>query len=174
MYWTFDFNQLSQQAASLRIIGNLPYNISTPLLFYLCEFATTIKDMHFLLQKEVVQRICAEVNEAAYGRLSVMAHYFYQAEELFEVPPEAFDPPPKVNSAYVRLTPTQPQVVAIDFALFKDIVREAFCYRRKTIRNALKSYVSAEQLQALDMDPGVRPQQLSMQDYIQISNFLTN
>jgi 16S rRNA (adenine1518-N6/adenine1519-N6)-dimethyltransferase len=169
---TFDFATLQQQHP-LRIVGNLPYNISTPLLFKLFEHINMIQDMFFLLQKEVVDRLTANANSSHYNRLSVMAQYFCDSSELFEVPPEAFSPPPKVNSAFVYLKPIVRKETAHNFEQFSALVKQAFCYRRKTITNGLKGLITAEQLQDIDIDPKTRPQQLSVNDYIRIANSLT-
>lgn len=167
----FNFAELAPQNKKLRIVGNLPYNISTPLLFHLLEQAEVIQDMFFMLQKEVVDRICAKPNEDAYGRLSVMMQYYCQADELFIVKPGAFNPPPKVDSAVVRLVPhtKQPQI-AKNITLFATIVREAFNHRRKTLRNCLKNFISADQLSELGIDPIQRPEELSVEEFVSIAN----
>jgi len=166
----FDFKQLEGDA--LRIVGNLPYNISTPLLFHLFDSIDLIKDMHFLLQKEVVDRLTAKIGTNDYNRLSVMTQYYCDNDMLFTVGPEAFDPPPKVQSAFVRLQPKKRHTIAKDIKSFNRIVREAFTYRRKTLSNCLKKLITADQLKALDIDPSLRPQQLSVEDYIRISNLM--
>lgn len=166
----FDFKQL--QGSALRIVGNLPYNISTPLLFHLFDFLDLIKDMHFLLQKEVVDRLTARVGSRQYSRLSVMAQYYCDTATLFLVEPEAFSPPPKVRSALIRLQPKQRTDQAKDMSVFHKVVREAFQYRRKTLSNSLKKLVSADQLRALGIDPKRRPQELTVEEYVQISNSL--
>jgi 16S rRNA (adenine1518-N6/adenine1519-N6)-dimethyltransferase len=169
----FDFTQLTQQEKSLRLIGNLPYNISTPLLFHFLEQAHVIKDMHFMLQKEVVERMAAQPGQAAYGRLSVMVQYYCQPEALFIIRPGAFNPPPKVDSAFIRLTPyITPPFKTHDVKLFTDIVRTAFNQRRKTLRNSLREVVNIEQLQALNIDPQQRPERLAVKDYVAIANAL--
>ncbi len=166
----FDFHQLNN--TPLRPVGNLPYNISTPLIFHLFNFLDVIKDMHFLLQKEVVDRLTANVGSHQYNRLSVMTQYYCNNEMLFTVEPDAFNPPPKVVSAFVRLQPKQRTEQANDLSVFHDVVREAFNYRRKTLNNSLKKLVTADQLLALNIDPKQRPQELSVEDYIRISNAL--
>ena len=167
----FDFCQLQQDNKKLRIIGNLPYNISTPLLFHLFEHNACIKDMHFMLQKEVVDRMVASPGDSAYGRLGIMLHYFCKAEYLFTVKPGAFRPAPKVDSAIVRLVPHEKPPVAIDdFDIFSKLVNHAFSQRRKTLRNILKGQLSAEQIEALGIEPTIRPERLSLQDFATIAN----
>ena len=155
----------------LRIIGNLPYNISTPLIFHLLSFHGRIADMHFMLQKEVVDRLAAKPNTKAYGRLSLMTQYYCEVESLFDVPPEAFSPRPKVQSAVVRLRPhaTLP-CAADDVSHLQAVLRAAFNQRRKTLRNALRTIASAEQLDAVGIDPGARPETLALSDYVRIAN----
>lgn len=168
---TFDYNELKNTEQVLRIIGNLPYNISTPLIFHLLEFKTIIQDMHFMLQKEVVDRICAEPSCKDYGRLSIMTQYHCQTIKLFDVPPTAFIPQPKVDSAIVRLIPyTTLPFVANNPETLQLIVMQAFSQRRKTLRNSLRSFISAEQLEALNIDPQLRPEQLSVEEYVKIAN----
>lgn len=138
---TFDFAALQNDQRLLRIFGNLPYNISTPLLFHLLSFTNIITDMLFMLQKEVAERISAKVNDEHYGRLSVMMQYYFEADLLFDVPPQAFYPPPKVTSSIVKLKPyhTLP-FKAENEALFQELVKQAFGQRRKTLRNSLKKW----------------------------------
>lgn len=168
----FDFSRLTKNLAELRLIGNLPYNISTPLLFHLIEFAPLIKDMHFMLQKEVVARMAAVPGDDAYGRLSVMIQYYCQADFLFTVPPEAFTPPPKVDSAIVRLQPyRQLPFKAHNQTRFADIVREAFNHRRKVLRNSLSAFVNKEDWPTLAIDPNARAETLSVEDYVRIANY---
>lgn len=168
---TFDYPSLLQRG-SVRVIGNLPYNISTPLLFTLYEHADLITDMHFLLQKEVVDRMTAQAGSSAYGRLSVMTQYFCQAQNLFNVANGAFTPPPKVTSSVVKLVPHRAsQLTASNFRHFAFIVREAFNHRRKTIHNAIKGFVQTDTFTKLDINPNTRPQQLTLQDYIRISEY---
>jgi len=165
-----DFAQFTTTPRSLRVLGNLPYNISTPLLFHLLRYRNLIHDMVFMLQLEVVDRLAAQPNDPDYGRLSVMMQYHCKVERLFKVPPGAFNPPPKVDSAIVRLEPwdTLPHPVRNE-ALFGNIVRDAFNQRRKTVRNALKQWVSPEQWERLDMDPSLRPENLGLSDYARIT-----
>lgn len=167
----FDLHKLTQQPHSLRVIGNLPYNISSPLLFKCFENKALIQDMHFLLQKEVVDRITAPLGGADYGRLSVMAQYYCICTDLFSVPPEAFKPRPQVYSSFLRLVPREePILAAHNTETLSKVVKEAFTYRRKTLSNSLKKLVAKELLIKLDIDPSLRPQDLSVQDFVRISN----
>lgn len=158
-----------------RVTGNLPYNITTPLLFMLFNFGAKISDMNFLLQKEVVDRLTATAGSTHYSRLTVMAQYFAKLTPLFEVGPEAFSPPPKVNSAFIQIIPypTLP-FKALDFNLFTQVVKEAFSYRRKTLANSLRRLVSVEALEKLNIDPHCRPQQITVENFVKISNILTS
>jgi len=166
----FDFAELPQ---SLRIVGNLPYNISTPLLFKAIENIELIKDMHFMLQKEVADRIVARSGSKNYGRLSVMVQYYCETEMLLHVGSRAFSPPPKVDSAFIRLIPRKQHSMAVqDSRLFEDIVRSAFCQRRKMILNGLKKHITASQLKEVGVDPMVRPEQVGVDDFVRISNFV--
>jgi 16S rRNA (adenine1518-N6/adenine1519-N6)-dimethyltransferase len=169
---TFDFSKLTpRMSASFRIVGNLPYNIGTPLLFYLLNFTNKIADLHFMLQKEVVDRLIASAGSPQYGRLSVMIQYYYQAKRLLLVPPGAFWPVPKVNSAVVCLKPWRPlPVIAKDVNWFSQLVKQAFSQRRKTLKNSLKGWIQAEQLMACGIDPQSRPEQLSVRDYVNLAN----
>ncbi|MCS2609714.1 16S rRNA (adenine(1518)-N(6)/adenine(1519)-N(6))-dimethyltransferase RsmA [Halomonas dongshanensis] len=171
----FDFAELKGDGAPLRVVGNLPYNISTPLIIHLLDAGAAVADMHFMLQKEVVERLAAAPDTADWGRLSVMAQYYCQVEQLFIVPPEAFVPRPKVDSAIVRLTPhaTLP-VVAHDPALMFDLVRQAFGQRRKTLRNNLKGRIDADAMAALGIDPGRRPQTLSVAEFVTLANWVSD
>ena len=169
----FDFSQLLKDNQHLRIVGNLPYNISTPLLFHLLEDAAYIQDMHFMLQKEVVDRITAQPGSRTYGRLSVMVQYHCDTEYLFFVGPEAFSPPPKVDSAVLRLQPWQQKPYpAKDIKLFAQVVTQAFSMRRKTLRNTLKKLLSTQQIEAVGIDPSLRPENLSVKNYVDLSNLL--
>lgn len=171
----FDFSALAESHEQLRVIGNLPYNISTPLLFHLMDNTGCIEDMHFMLQKEVVERICAVPGSKKYGRLSVMLQYHCEAEHLFDVPPENFDPAPKVTSAIVRLVPhRQPPVQINNKADLNTVVTQAFSQRRKTIRNSLKKLLSEEQIEALSIDPSIRAELLSLADFARLSNCLSD
>lgn len=169
----FDFASLVHQTEQLRVIGNLPYNISTPLIFHLLEYAKHILDMHFMLQKEVVDRLAARPGDDAYGRLSVMVQYHCQVTSLFHVPPGAFYPPPQVESAVVRLIP-HPNMPhpANNYSQFLILVREAFSHRRKTLRNSLKHLVRDEDWQKTTIDSHLRPEELSVEQYVGLSNIL--
>ena len=164
----FDFGSLGQK---LRVVGNLPYNISTPLLFHLAQYAAQIRDMHFMLQKEVVQRMTAEPSSGHYGRLSVMLQYRFFVDHLFDVPGGAFNPPPKVTSAFVRLAPLAPLPwPARNEAVFANIVSSAFSTRRKTLRNALKPYLNDADFAALGIDPMLRAENLAIEQFVRIAN----
>lgn len=167
-----DFSQIYGPQKKLRIIGNLPYNISTPLIFHLLGFADQITDMHFMLQKEVVERMAAGPNSSDYGRLSIMVQYQCDVESIIHVPPGSFDPPPKVQSAVVRLMPKQPEKPAESFACLDKIVRSAFNNRRKTLRNTLKNELTAAQIEHQGIDPGLRPENLGVADYVKLANCL--
>ncbi|WP_395146681.1 16S rRNA (adenine(1518)-N(6)/adenine(1519)-N(6))-dimethyltransferase RsmA [Moraxella atlantae] len=166
----------TKQDKKLRVVGNLPYNISTPLLFYLIGFADVIDDMHFMLQKEVVERITAAPDSAEYGRLSVMIQYYCDTEYLLTVPNGAFRPAPKVTSAVFRLRPYRDKpLVARDEALFAHVVREAFNHRRKSLRAIFKKpanlpNVSEAQLEQIGLAPMARPENLSVADFVQLSD----
>lgn len=166
----FDFNTIASTDTPVRVIGNLPYNISTPLIFHLLSFHARIADMTFMLQKEVVDRLCAQPRDSSYGRLSIMTQYYCQAEWLFDVPPTAFNPPPKVMSAIVRLTPhrTLPHPCR-DEQLLAKVVSTAFMQRRKTLRNALSSF-PLPALEAAGTDLSARPETLSVADYVAITH----
>ncbi|MFU8788805.1 MAG: 16S rRNA (adenine(1518)-N(6)/adenine(1519)-N(6))-dimethyltransferase RsmA [Methylobacter sp.] len=169
----FDFSSLAEGDNKLRIIGNLPYNISTPLMFHLLDNAKCIEDMHFMLQKEVVERICAAPGSKKYGRLSVMMQYHCMPELLFEVPPESFDPIPQVTSAIVRLVPhQQPPVAVNDMSKLNQVVTQAFSQRRKTLRNSLKKLIEEEAIAALGIDPTLRAESISLAEFALLSNLL--
>ena len=166
----FDFSTLGDR---LRIVGNLPYNISTPLLFHLLKYRDRIIDMHFMLQKEVVDRMAAGPGSKAYGRLGIMLGCHLNIESLFYVDKSAFEPPPEVTSAVVRLDPLPPGKYDIkDERLLSTIVTHAFMKRRKTIRNSLKDHVEAADFNAVGIDSGLRPEQISIQKYVELSNHL--
>jgi len=153
----------------LRIVGNLPYNISTPVLFHLLNYRHLIQDMHFMLQKEVVDRIVATPGIKNYGRLSVMLQTYCNAQALFEVPPYAFEPAPKVDSAILRLIPSTKFDEQIDdFSLYEKLVRQAFSQRRKTIKNTLKKLCSVEQIEQSGLSPSQRAEELSVTDFINL------
>lgn len=169
---TFDFNQLSEQLGKpLRVFGNLPYNISTPLMFHLFQYADIIDDMHFMLQKEVVTRLVAGPNCKDYGRLSVMAQYYCQIIPVLEVPPTSFKPAPKVDSAVVKLVPykNKPYLVN-DIKTLSRVTTEAFNQRRKTIRNSLSNMFTDEQLTELDINPNLRAENLTVEQYCLLAN----
>ena len=169
----FDFSALAKNDEKLRIIGNLPYNISTPLMFHLLDNAACIEDMHFMLQKEVVDRICAAPGSKKYGRLSVMMQYYCATEHLFDVPPESFDPAPKVMSAIVRLIPhQQPPVAVNNLKMLNRVVVQAFSQRRKTLRNSLKKLIDEDAIVALGIDPNLRAEVISLPDFARLSNLL--
>lgn len=168
-----DFGALAAPGKPLRIVGNLPYNISTPLIFHLLTFVGQVQDMHFMLQKEVVQRMGAEPGSKVYGRLSVMVQYWCSVEYLFDVPPGCFSPAPKVDSAIVRLTPfAKPASVAKDFSIMQELVTAAFSQRRKTLRNTLKQVMDPEFLDSLEFDTSRRPETISVDEYVFLANKL--
>ncbi len=174
----FDFGTLltdaqQQKKPPLRIVGNLPYNISTPLIFHLLSYQADVKDMHFMLQKEVVDRMAAEPGQKAYGRLGVMVQYYCRVENLFDVPPECFNPRPKVDSAIVRLVPyEQPPFPAKNIRLLERLVNTAFQQRRKTLRNALKQLLPTEAIESLNIDTSVRPENITLQEFVALSDKL--
>ena len=164
----FDFAALGEQ---LKVVGNLPYNISTPLLFHLAGFAAQVREMTFMLQKEVVMRMVVEPGGGDYGRLSVMLQYRFDMLRLFDVPPGAFRPAPKVTSSIVRMVPKPTEsLTAVDADLLGEIVTAAFGQRRKTLRNTLKAIVAAGALEAIGIDPGLRAERLTLADFVAISN----
>ncbi|MBT0726150.1 16S rRNA (adenine(1518)-N(6)/adenine(1519)-N(6))-dimethyltransferase RsmA [Rosenbergiella australiborealis] len=171
---TFNFGELAEQKGqSLRVFGNLPYNISTPLMFHLFSFTKAIKDMHFMLQKEVVNRLVAGPNSKAYGRLTVMAQYYCQVIPVLEVPPHAFTPPPKVDSAVVRLVPySQSPYPEVDVRVLGRITLEAFGKRRKTLRNSLGHLFSADVLEQLGIDGTLRAENVTVAQYCQLALWL--
>ncbi len=166
----FDFSDLGP---GLRVVGNLPYNISTPLLFHLAACADRVRDMHFMLQREVVERMVAAPGGSEYGRLSVMLQYRFQMERLFLVPPGAFNPAPKVESAVVRMTPRpHEELAAINEALLEEVVKAAFSQRRKMLRNTLRERLGEEDWAELGIDPKRRAEELAVGDYVRIANRL--
>lgn len=170
----FDFGQLATETQKLHVVGNLPYNISTPLLFHLAGFAKHVYDMHFMLQKEVVERMVAEPGTADYGRLSVMLQYRFVMDWLLDVPPESFDPPPKVDSAVVRLIPRPAEELTVrDEARFAELVAAAFSQRRKMLRNTLKGLVDDALFAVLGIPPTARAEELPVSDYIRLANAVT-
>ena len=166
----FDFASLQKNGQRLRVIGNLPYNISTPLLFKLLGYGPLITDMHFMLQLEVVERLAANPGNKNWGRLGVMAQFQCEVEQLFEVPPEAFFPPPKVQSAIVRLTPREtPRWEKINRGKLSQVVSRAFAQRRKTLRNNLKNWLTDAQLEAAGIDPTARAETLTIDHFIALT-----
>ena len=165
-----DFTQFAS-TRTLRVVGNLPYNISTPLLFHLLKFDSLLIDMHFMLQNEVVDRMTAVPNSKAYGRLSVMVQYYAQVEKLFTVDASSFSPSPKVTSAIVRVTPrANPPCIARNEPLFAKIVMACFQMRRKTLRNSLRQFAGDAMMADLDIDLSLRPEALSVEDFVYLSN----
>ena len=161
----FDFRALREAGEKLRVVGNLPYNISTPLLFHLFAQSDAIRDMYFMLQKEVVERLCAQAGDSAYGRLGIMAGYYCSAELLFEVSPDSFFPRPRVVSAIVRLLPHATPPVQADPAALGKVVATAFSQRRKTLRNSLQPLFGEKELRDCGIDPAARAETLYLEDY---------
>ncbi|RXZ43858.1 16S rRNA (adenine(1518)-N(6)/adenine(1519)-N(6))-dimethyltransferase RsmA [Crenobacter cavernae] len=166
----FDFGTVGPK---MKIVGNLPYNISTPLLFHLAEYASQVEEMHFMLQKEVVDRMVAEPGTTDYGRLTVMLQVRFHMENVLDVPPDAFWPPPKVDSAVVRMIPQSGAHGDVaDMAVLEKLVAQAFGQRRKTLRNNLKGVVGDDTLAELGIDPTLRPEALAVADYVRLANHL--
>nr|WP_241264135.1 16S rRNA (adenine(1518)-N(6)/adenine(1519)-N(6))-dimethyltransferase RsmA [Bowmanella dokdonensis] len=171
----FDFASLATDGQPLRVFGNLPYNISTPLMFHLFSFTGHIQDMHFMLQKEVVKRLAAGPGNKDYGRLSVMAQYYCQVMPVLEVPPGAFKPAPKVDSAVVRLIPYAERPVEVaDISMLNRVCAMAFNQRRKTIRNSLRELLSEAEILALGLNPDCRAENLSLQEFAVLANHCLN
>ena len=169
----FDFASVATDNARLRVVGNLPYNISTPLIFKLLGQSEVIADMHFMLQLEVVERLAASPGSKDWGRFGVMAQFQCQVEHLFDVPPEAFYPPPKVQSAVVRLRPhSEPPYPNVDRASLSKVVTQAFSQRRKTLRNNFKGTLDDSDFDALQIDPSARAETLSIDDFVAITTHL--
>ena len=169
----FDFSTIPVPAGQkLRVVGNLPYNISSPLLFHLAEIAPLVEDQHFMLQKEVVERMVAEPGSKAYGRLSVMLQLRYHMELLFVVPPEAFDPPPRVESAIVRMIP-KPGSLPCDLKKLEEVVTKAFSQRRKVVRNCVAGLLTEADLLACGIDPQLRPESIALESYVALANLLS-
>ncbi len=167
----FDFATIGER---LRLVGNLPYNISTPLLFHLASYVGVVRDMHFMLQKEVVERLVALPGESEFSRISVMLQYRFHMEWLIDVPPESFDPPPKVQSAVVRLIPKEKSLLtAKDDSMLFRVVQAAFAQRRKMLRNTLKGVLDDAGFSALNIAPTLRPEDLPVDDYVRIANYLS-
>ncbi len=168
---SFDYASLGDR---IRLVGNLPYNISTPLLFHLVAFRDVIVDMHFMLQKEVVDRICATPGNKNFGRLTIMLGCRMEAVSLFDVPPGAFSPPPRVLSSVVRMRPLPAGTYdARDDERLEAIVKLAFSRRRKTLRNALNGMAEPQDLDAIGLDAGLRPEQVSINDWVALANHLS-
>ena len=166
----FDFGAIPvADGQKLRVVGNLPYNISSPLLFHLADFAHLIEDQHFMLQKEVVERMVAEPGSKTYGRLSVMLQWRYDMSLMFIVPPTAFDPPPQVESAIVRMVPVKQQMPC-DAKRLEAVVAKAFSQRRKVIRNCVAGMFTEAQLMEAGIDPSVRPEAVSLAQYVALAN----
>ncbi|WP_408950800.1 16S rRNA (adenine(1518)-N(6)/adenine(1519)-N(6))-dimethyltransferase RsmA [Lysobacter sp. Hz 25] len=169
---TVDFTALANED-KIRLVGNLPYNLSSPILFHALDHAAVIRDMHFMLQKEVVDRMAAGPGSKVFGRLSVMLQAYCQVIALFDVPPDAFRPPPKVDSAVVRMIPHAPDKIGIvDHALFARVVRDAFGQRRKTLRNALSQVCDGAAIEAAGLRPDARAEQIEVADFVRLANAL--
>ncbi len=166
----FDFAQFASVDRPLRLVGNLPYNISTPLLFHLLGIAELVRDMHFMLQKEVVDRICAEPGSDDYGRLTVSMAARAESVSLFDVGPEAFHPPPKVESAVVRIKPCATPFPLADLDAYDRLVAAAFNQRRKTLSNGLKGLLTAAQIEAAGIAPGIRAEQLAPAQFARLAD----
>ena len=167
----FDFSALGR---SMRIVGNLPYNISTPLLFHISQFSDQIVDMHFMLQKEVVERMVGVPSSPQYGRLSVMLQYRFHMEHVFTVPATAFRPMPKIESAIIRMMPIPRSDLTVrDEKILARIVAAAFSQRRKTLRNSLQEFMKESDYVALGIDSGLRAENLSVTDYVNVANHLS-
>ncbi len=168
----FDFSAIPVPAdRKLRVVGNLPYNISSPLLFHLADIAQHVQDQHFMLQKEVVERMVAGPGSKTYGRLSVMLQWRYHMELMFVVPPEAFDPPPRVESAIVRMIPVA-QPLPCDSSKLEQVVQKAFSQRRKVIRNCLAGMFEESDLLEVGVDPQLRPEAIALEHYVALANRL--
>lgn len=167
----FDFSSIKQDDRLLKVVGNLPYNISTPLIFHLLEYTDVIAEMIFMLQKEVAERLAAKPDTDHYGRLSVMVQYHCNVMMLFDVPPKSFNPPPKVDSSMVKLIPHRKlPFIAKDYAVFENVVKTAFGQRRKTLRNSLKEIVSPEVWEKISVHSDLRPEVLSVKEFVEIAN----
>ena len=168
----FDFSELKQTEKPMRLVGNLPYNISSPLLLHLAKYADDITDMHFMLQKEMVDRMASKVGGSNYGRFTVMMQYYFDIESLFDVYPDAFNPPPKVMSAVIRVVPRKTLLPLSDAKVLEELVKQAFSQRRKQIRNTLGKWFSAEQLADCGVNEKDRPQQIPVEAYVKLANAL--
>ena len=164
----FDLRTLGND---IRLVGNLPYNISTPLLFHFAQFLEHLRDGHFMLQQEVVERMIAAPSTPSYGRLSVMLQLDFEMQQLLHIPPEAFTPPPKVESAIVRMVPIRDGRFRVsDRKVFEQVVARAFTQRRKTLRNSLSAFLSGDDFLSLNLNPMLRAENLAVADYINIAN----
>jgi len=169
----FDFASIPVAAGQkLRVVGNLPYNISSPLLFHLADYVDQVEDQHFMLQKEVVERMVAEPGSKAYGRLSVMLQWRYHMELLFVVPPTAFDPPPRVDSAIVRMIP-KAQRLACDVGKLEEVVTKAFSQRRKVVRNCVAGLFTEQELVDAGVNPQARPETIPLEQYVALAQLLS-
>ncbi|MBI1771411.1 MAG: 16S rRNA (adenine(1518)-N(6)/adenine(1519)-N(6))-dimethyltransferase RsmA [Burkholderiales bacterium] len=169
----FDFASIPvPEGQKLRVVGNLPYNISSPLLFHLAEIAPLVEDQHFMLQKEVVERMVAGPGSKTYGRLSVMLQVRYHMELMFIVPPEAFEPPPRVESAIVRMIP-KPGALPCDIKKLEEVVAKAFSQRRKVVRNCVAGLLTEADLLACGVDPQLRPETIAVEAYVALANLLS-
>ena len=167
-----DFSEIVH-GRPFRLVGNLPYNISTPLLFHVLKWNNLVIDMHFMLQQEVVKRMAAVPGGKAWGRLSVMCQYYCEVIPLFGVPPEAFTPAPKVQSMFVKLVPhNQPPVAIKNMAVFEKLVSQAFSMRRKTLRNSLRGMLDASMIESAGIDPGLRPETLGLEKFAALCEIL--
>ncbi|MBX2848728.1 MAG: 16S rRNA (adenine(1518)-N(6)/adenine(1519)-N(6))-dimethyltransferase RsmA [Acidiferrobacterales bacterium] len=167
----FDLSNVIRSAkGKIKVVGNLPYNISSPVLFYLMKYAEVLESQTLMLQKEVVERMCAEPGNKIYGRLSVMLQQRYKIDSLFIVPPTAFFPPPKVDSAIAQLTLLQSPIAVKNPITFEKLVKQAFAQRRKTLRNNLKGLLTAEQIESLKLDPSSRAETLSVTEFVDLAN----
>ena len=165
----YDFAALAPAGGKLRVVGNLPYNISSPLLFHLAEIAPLVQDQHFMLQKEVVERMVAEPGGKTYGRLSVMLQWRYEMDLLFIVPPTAFDPPPRVDSAIVRMIPLA-QPLPCDARRLEQVVLKAFSQRRKVLRNCVAGMFTEDELRSVGIDPQARAETVAVEQYVALAN----
>lgn len=169
---TMDFADISQ-GQPFRLVGNLPYNISTPLLFHVLQWSSLIRDMHFMLQREVVERMAATPGNKAWGRLSIMCQYHCSVTPLFTVPPEAFSPQPRVYSSIVKLVPhATPPVHIESMDAFQRLVGQAFTMRRKTLRNCMRGLLDAEQIESAGIDPGLRPEALGLEQFAALARLM--
>ncbi len=170
----FDFSKLKEENKPLRIYGNLPYNISTPLLFHLLSFGSMIRDMHFMLQKEVVDRLIAAPNTKDYGKLTIMGQYYCRMMPFLEVPPSSFTPSPKVDSAVIKIIPYDKKpYTAENEKLMNRIVAASFNQRRKTIANSMSEFLNADDFNALGLDPKLRAENITVEQYVRIANYIS-